>query len=147
MRLTLDYPPVWLAGFAALAWGSGRLLPHGPGWLVWPGGALVAAGVILMGVAALQMHRHRTTIDPHGQPSALVTSGVFGLSRNPIYLADALILAGLCLCLQVPIVALALVPGFMLVVRRRFIANEEARLAEAFPREFAAYRQRSRRWI
>jgi protein-S-isoprenylcysteine O-methyltransferase Ste14 len=131
MRLTLDYPPVWLAGSCAVAWGLGRLVPHGPGWQGLPGWVLILSGLSVMIAAAGTMWRKRTTLDPHGQPAALVTTGVFALSRNPIYLGDALIL----------------VPVFMIVISRRFIAAEEARLATAFPDMFAQYRAHTRRWI
>lgn len=147
MRLTLDYPPVWLAGSCAVAWGLGRLVPHGPGWQGFPGWILILSGLSVMIAAAGTMWRKRTTLDPHGQPAALVTTGVFALSRNPIYLGDALILAGLCLIFAAPVAALILVPVFMIVISRRFIAAEEARLATAFPDMFAQYRAHTRRWI
>lgn len=147
MRLTADYPPVWLAGFAGLAWLAGRLAPHGPGWQVWPGQALIGLGLLVMAAAIRAMWRHRTTVDPHGQPRALVTDGVFALSRNPIYLGDALILAGLCLVFRAPLAGLVLLPAFMAVISRRFIAREEARLACGFPAAFAGYAARTRRWI
>lgn len=147
MRLTADYPPVWLAGFAAIGWAIGRLAPHGPAWLAPLGALMVVLALALMGLAAWRMGRARTTIDPHGAPSRLVTDGVFALSRNPIYLADAAILAGLCLWWQAPVAAIGLVPGFVTVVTRRFIRPEEARLAALFPAEFAIYRREVRRWL
>lgn len=147
MRLNADYPPVWLGGFLGLAWVVGWLAPHGPPWQTLPGWLLVVTGVTLMGAAALALWRHRTTLDPHGRPGALVSTGAFAISRNPIYLGDALILSGLCLIFDAPLAALILVPGFLGVIAHRFIAAEEARLAAAFPADFAAYRRRTRRWI
>lgn len=147
MRLTADYPPVWLGGFVLAAWAAGRAAPHGPDWLARAGLALALAGLALMAWAGLTMVRARTTLDPHGQPGRLVTDGPFRLSRNPIYLADAAVLAGACLAFHAPLAALPLVAGFVAVIGARFIGPEEARLARAFPRDFAAYRQRTRRWI
>lgn len=147
MRLTLDYPPIWLAGFVFLAWLIGRWLPHGPSWQGGFGWVLVGAGFSMMAIAVITMARRRTTVDPHGQPSALVTDGIFGLSRNPIYLADALVLAGFCLLFSAPLVAVLLVPLFAVVIARRFIAAEETRLEAGFPAEFASYRSRTRRWF
>lgn len=147
MRLTADYPPVWLAGFGLAGWLAGKLAPHGPDWIASPGRALIVAGVLLMAWAAWTMHRARTTLDPHGHPSSLVTSGPFRLSRNPIYLADALILAGLCLAFRAPLAAPPLVAGFAAVISARFIRPEERRLAQAFPDAFQAYRRRTRRWL
>ena len=146
MKLTLDYPPVWLAGFAALAWGIGRLAPMPfPGARVL-GWLLLASGVLLLLGAAAQMLARRTTLDPHGAPSALVTGGLYRLSRNPIYLADALMLAGLALVWRAP-QALALVPLFAAVITRRFIRPEEARLMALFPDAFPAFAARTRRWL
>ena len=147
MRLTLDYPPAWLGGFALAGWMIGRLAPHGPGWLADAGLPVVLAGAALMAWAGLTLVRARTTVDPHGQPSRLVTTGPFRLSRNPIYLADALILAGLCLAFRAPLAAPPLVAGFVAVISVRFIPHEERRLARAFPAAFAAYRLRTRRWL
>lgn len=147
MRLTADYPPVWLAGFAAAGWVVGRIAPHGPDWQSGPGWALVAAGAVLMAWAAGTMARARTTVIPHEQPSRLVTAGPFAVTRNPIYLADVLVLTGLCLVFGAPLAALPLAAGFVAVISARFIQPEEARLAAAFPEAFAAYRRRVRRWL
>ena len=50
-----------------------------------------------MGAAALSFLRARSTIVPHEQPAKLITGGLYRLSRNPIYLADLLLLGGLAL--------------------------------------------------
>lgn len=146
MRLTADYPPVWLIGFLGIAWALGRIWPHGPTWLALPGWLSIAAGLVLMLLAALRMWRHRTTVDPHGQPRSLVTDGVFALSRNPIYLGDAMILLGAALVWSAPL-GLLLVPVFAAVIHRRFIRKEETALQRLFPVQFATYRSRTRRWI
>lgn len=147
MRLTADHPPIWLAGLGLAGWAVGRVAPHGPDRLAAAGLPVVLAGVALMIWAVLTLVRARTTVDPHGRPSRLVTSGPFRLSRNPIYLADALILAGACLAFHAPLAAPPLVAGFAAIVSARFVASEEQRLARAFPQAFAAYRQRTRRWL
>lgn len=143
----LDLPPVWLALALALAYGVARLwpMPEVPA-LGLAGRALVLVGAGLMGAAVAQMVLRRTTFIPRRDPSALVTGGVFRLSRNPIYLADATILLGLILHWGAwP--ALPLVPAFASLITRRFIRGEEARLAAAFGADFAAYRARTRRWL
>lgn len=146
MRLTADYPKAWLLGFLAIAWGLGRIWPHGPSWLILPGWIFLIGGLILMLLAARHMRRRGTTLDPHGSAQALVTDGIFALSRNPIYLGDALVIAGAALIWAAPITIL-LVPVFVWVITQRFILREEAYLTERFPQEFAAYRSRTRRWI
>ena len=143
----IDVPPVWLAGFALLAWLQARAWPMGgpPGTGV-VGVALVAAALVLMALAVVRMWRRRTTPIPHREPSALVTDGVFALSRNPIYLGDVTLLAGL-VTLWHAWPSLALVPLLGWVLSRRFVAAEEARLARAFGEAWHDYARRTRRWL
>ena len=144
IRKLFAYPQVWLVIFAGLAFLAGRIVPMPaaplPGWI------LVAAGLALMATAAVTMLRAGATVDPTRQPTALVTHGIFRLSRNPIYLGDVLIVAGLCLMWQ-PLAALVLVPGFLLVIDRRFIRQEEAWLRNRDRAAFDAWAARTRRWL
>ncbi|MDO5369738.1 isoprenylcysteine carboxylmethyltransferase family protein [Paracoccus sp. (in: a-proteobacteria)] len=144
IRKLADYPPVWLLAFALLAFLAGRILPM-PG-LPTAGWTLAVLGLGLMAVAALTMMRAGATVDPTRQPTALVTHGVFRLSRNPIYLGDVLILAGLCLAWQ-PFAALILVPLFVLLIERRFIRQEEAWLRRRDAQAFDLWAARTRRWL
>lgn len=146
MRLTADYPPVWLALALALTWGIGALWPLGIPYGSWLGGALALAGLALMIAAALRMAARRTTIIPHLKPSALVTDGPFALTRNPIYLGDALVLLGVMLWGQA-LLALPLLPAFVWIITRRFILPEEGRLRAAFGAEFDTWAARTPRWI
>jgi protein-S-isoprenylcysteine O-methyltransferase Ste14 len=145
----IDLPPVWLALFVVLARIQATRLP------LWPvehplfdlaGGLLVGGGVLLMLVAVVQMQQNRTTIVPHLEASVLVTNGVFARSRNPIYLGDAMVLAGLILFWG-NWVALVLVPLFMAVIADRFIRPEEARLAARFGPAWTEWSGRVRRWL
>ena len=146
----IDIPPVWLAVALALTWAISEVQP--PSWAVGgplmqlAGGLFVGAGLVLILLAAVEMRKWRTTIVPHQEASHLVTSGIFSRSRNPIYLGDTLILAGLALRWEAP-VALLLVPLFMLTITQRFILAEEDRLRRSFRAEFARYCQKTRRWL
>lgn len=144
----IDLPPLWLGLFAALAWAQAQLLPTGAFGPVATalGGALVVAGILLMLAAFVEFRRHRTTVVPHRQASALITTGIYRLSRNPIYLADALILAGLCLRWSAAS-GLILVPAFTALIAARFIAPEEARLRAGFGTAFDTWAARTRRWL
>jgi len=146
----LDVPPVWMAGFAVLVWLQGHWngpLDSGPGrWAMLPGWLLIGAGVGLAALAARELSRHRTTIIPHQTPGALVQSGIFGWTRNPIYLGDCLVLAGLAFLFHA-LLALPLVLVFGLLISRRFIRWEEARLIATFGPEAEAYMTRVRRWL
>lgn len=146
MKLRLNYPPVWLVGFMALASLIARF--HAP----W-GGEFVVFGYILMGLgvaimvwAATAFRKARTTIVPHQPPTALVRSGPYRFSRNPIYLADMVVLAGWCLVLGSPSALLLLVP-FYFVLLRLFILPEEARLTAHLGNDYLGYQDEVRRWI
>lgn len=144
-----DIPPLWLALFALASWAIGRLLPLPLPSLPFAraaGAVLIGAAMGLMALAALQMALHRTTVIPRRQPAALVTGGVFALSRNPIYLADAIVLAGLDLWWGASL-ALPLVPVFMAFIAHRFIRAEEAWIGAAFGADYKAYCARTRRWL
>jgi len=144
----LDLPPVWLIGFLCLGWAQVTYLPFGPlsgGPIGLLAGGLVGGGVILIVLAFAEMRRHATTVVPHREADALVTSGIFKRSRNPIYLADVLILAGFLLKWGAwP--SLALVPVLIWVLERRFIVPEENRLRRKFRAAYAAYERKTRRW-
>jgi protein-S-isoprenylcysteine O-methyltransferase Ste14 len=143
----IDIPPSWLVLHLAAAWVVSWVSPAifgAAGRLIGP--VLVLAGLALMAVAVLQMTRRRTTFIPRRDPSALVTDGVFSLSRNPIYLGDALILLGAILWLDA-VLALPLVASFVWLIQTRFIRDEEARLTLAFGPEFDLWAARTRRWV
>lgn len=146
----LDLPPLWLAGFAALAWLQMRFLPlglsFGGAWADLLGGLLVGGGILLMLLAFAEFRRQRTTVIPHKTPSRLIQTGIFSRSRNPIYLGDVLILAGLILRFDAPL-SLPLVPVFLWLLERRFVRPEEDRMRRAFRMEFARYERKVRRWL
>lgn len=143
-----DLPPVWLGLSLILVWGLDRLVP----WSLFGaqgmaiGLILVILGLVLMVIAAGQMILRKTTVIPKNDPQALVTGGVFRLSRNPIYLGDALILAGAILWWDVPHGVPVLI-GFMALIQHRFIMDEEARLRRGFGAEFDRWAARTGRWV
>ncbi|WP_233901912.1 methyltransferase family protein [Paracoccus denitrificans] len=140
-------PPAWLVLFASAGAVLGWLVPLGlPVALRWAGLLLIGAALALMLWAALTMARARTTVMPGRRPEALVTTGPFRFSRNPIYLGDLILLAGLMLALRTP-AGLVTVPAFALFLQRRFILREEAVIAAAFGSAYDRYRMQVRRWI
>ncbi len=146
----IDLPPVWLVGFAALAWVQARVLPFGlslgSGLTGLLSGLLIGGGIVLALLAVVEFRRHQTTVMPHETPSTMVQSGIYKRSRNPIYLGDVLILAGLILRFDA-VLSLVLIPIFVWVLERRFILPEEDRLRRTFRADFARYERSTRRWI
>lgn len=144
----LDWPPVWTFVGLMIAWIAGKVLPWGILGQAGPylGSGLVVAGLAIMAIAVAQMLRARTTVIPRQNPQRLVTGGIFAYTRNPIYLGDAVVLAGACLWWQVPWL-LPMVWVFMRVIETRFIRDEEARLDAGFGDEFRRWAKRTRRWF
>lgn len=145
----LDLPPVWLMAMIACVFGVDRLVPglgFGWGWTRVLGDLLIVLGLGVIGGAAWAFLRARSSIIPRRVPSALLTSGVFRFSRNPIYLGDALILSGLILRWDV-LPALITVPVFAGLITRRFIRGEEAVLSKQFGDAFDRWAAQVRRWI
>lgn len=148
IKTFLDWPPVWLAGFLALGY-SMRLTESGislEARVRYLGAAFVVLGLLLMLLAAAQMHKRKTTIVPHRAPTALVTQGVFRFSRNPIYLADVFLLLGAILWWQA-YAAMILVPVFMAVIEWRFIRLEEKKLKAHFGAAYDDWAANVRRWL
>lgn len=144
MRL---YPPV----ITAAAAGAMAALDHwGPmarmGGHNWYGAVPAALGVALVLWSALAMRRRGTTLHPFGQPSALVVSGPFRLSRNPIYLGFSLILIGVAASLGSSS-PWAVWAAWVFAMERLFVLPEEAAMAKLFGDSYAAYAAKVRRWL
>jgi len=83
---------------------------------------------------------------PREEPSALVGCGPYRWSRNPIYIADLMILAGWAISLGAPL-GLVLIYPLQQVLLRRFILPEERVLTEHLGAAYEAYCGRVRRWV
>ena len=96
----------------------------------------------------LSFRRARTTVNPlrPANSSALVTSGIYRHTRNPMYLGMATLLAAWATWLGTPWALFGIV-AFVAWITRFQIIPEERVLANLFGADFAAYRARVRRWI
>lgn len=143
-------PIVALAGALAMGW----LDRHAPllRWLEPPwnriGLAFIATGFAIDLTAVATFFRERTTIDPIRieRSARLVVSGLYRISRNPMYLGLLLVLSGFGLWLG------SLTPFLVVVAVERIlvlwqIRHEEAVLAEKFGAAYRNYAQRVRRWL
>jgi len=150
MKLLIPPPLVFLLAII-LTYAGKRVLPSMRVDLpLMPnvGLALAALGVLLALLAVSGFVSRRTTVSPHHpeKSSALVTDGVYAFTRNPMYLALALIAAG-CALMQAAPLGLVFVAGAIWYITRYQIRPEEEALSETFGAEFDAYRKRVRRWI
>lgn len=145
------WPPVLLVGTVAAAWVLQRVVP-----LPWPGLGDTAsriaglglglAGVALMAWSIATLWRARTTVMPNEAATTLVTDGPFRYRRNPIYLADILILLGLAELMR-NIWLVLLTPVFGLLVIWLAILPEERHLEARFGDAYREYKERTRRLI
>ena len=149
-RLQLKIPPVVLVLIAAAV--MAIIAYTLPGAMPVPFKAEIALLLALSGVwvalAGVQaFRRHKTTVNPltPEQSSALVATGVYRISRNPMYLGMlCLLLAWAWWLQQWPALLGPLL--FVLWLNRFQIAPEERALAARFGEEYAAYCRRVRRW-
>jgi protein-S-isoprenylcysteine O-methyltransferase Ste14 len=106
----------------------------------------VAIWLALDGAAMLHFRRARTSMVPMRPTTALVTSGPYGFTRNPMYVGMAVLYSALALSLGV-IWALAVLPLVIIAVDRLVIAREEPYLERKFGDQYREYKSRVRRWI
>lgn len=143
-------PPVITALTAGLMWLTSS--SQGERWSVMGqlGLALLIAfmGLMLMVLAARTLHQANTTLLPFNpsQTSTLVTQGVFGYSRNPIYVGDGLLLLAWGIWLGNGI-SLWWLLVFVLYMTKVQIKAEEQALTKKFGQPYQQYRQQVRRWL
>jgi protein-S-isoprenylcysteine O-methyltransferase Ste14 len=109
---------------------------------------LMAIGVGLIVAARIALNRAGTTWHPTepGRTTALVTSGVYGFSRNPTYLGMEIVLLGWAVVLASPAAVLvsALFVGY---ITRFQIRPEEQVLSVSLGQGYRDYSKRVRRWV
>lgn len=150
LELKVPPPVVWLV-CTVLALG---LAQAAPAWTFpFPAQRLLALVIAVLGVASgligiYTFRRARTTVDPHHpeQATALVATGIYGLTRNPMYLGLALVLLGVIVW-QANVAALLALAVLVLYLTRFQIRPEESRLQHLFGADYAAYCARVRRWV
>jgi len=141
-------PRYFVAALAAIA--VLAVVVPGPQILPYPWTLLGLVPLLLGGalnvVADRQFKSVGTTVKPFETSHRLITDGVYGLSRNPMYLGMVSILAGAALLLGV-VTPWFVIPIFAAVIQRVFIRSEERMLEEQFPEEWPAYAGRVRQWF
>jgi protein-S-isoprenylcysteine O-methyltransferase Ste14 len=144
-------PPVVVAIIGAAMWAVNQKLGLGniESALLAPiAVAVLVVGLLLMAAAIASFIAAKTTINPLRPSSAsnLMTTGVFKLSRNPIYLADLLILAALAVWFG-NVVNVVFLPFFVWYINRFQIVPEERALTTLFGESYVTYCLNVRRWF
>jgi protein-S-isoprenylcysteine O-methyltransferase Ste14 len=141
-----DTPPVWMivAPVLALAFRPAGGVP-GPFGLIL-GLLVLAGGMALVVLAQRELRAHGAGAMPGATPSALVTTGPYRYSRNPIRLGTLAALAGLSLLIVSPI-GIVVVPALWFVLNDRFAKPGESRMAAGFGDAWRDDSARARRWV
>ncbi|WP_420113096.1 methyltransferase family protein [Pseudactinotalea sp.] len=142
------YPPLIYSGGLLLALVGHLLHPLALPSAVWVRLLAVvpfAVAVVLVVAAEREFARAATPMLPFRDASALITSGPFRFSRNPIYVAFTLIVLGVALATASWWPVLSLLPALLVITS--VIRGEEERLRRIFGDEYLEYCRRVRRWI
>jgi protein-S-isoprenylcysteine O-methyltransferase Ste14 len=145
-------PPLLYVACLVLGFTLERLLPlplsfpGSPLVSAWAGGGLILVGIAVATAGARNFSRADTPV-PSNQPvRALVTTGIHGWSRNPIYVGMLLLYAGIGIAARSPWVLILALP-LILILRYGVIAREEAYLERRFGDTYRDYKARVRRWL
>lgn len=139
------WPPTLVVLFALFAW-FGTVASTIAGWQLWLGGGFILLGLALDALGAAQLLRHKTAVLPHRGASNLVDTGLFSLSRNPIYVGYVIILIGIAV-LRPGLVSALCVAAFAILLFKLAIEPEEAHLSARFGAHWDEYAARVPRWL
>jgi len=113
-------------------------------WTV--GGGLILIGIAIVAAGIGNFSRAATPV-PSNQPvRALVTTGIHGWSRNPIYVGMFLLYGGIGVAAGSPWIMLLALP-LAITLRYAVVAREEAYLERRFGEAYRDYKARVRRWL
>ena len=141
-------PLIFLSGLligVAISWHYPvAILPDFAGYLI--GGVLVIFGLGIIFNARSKMAKVGTNIEPWEPTTAILSDGIYGISRNPVYVAMIFIYLGVVLIFNLfwllpPLVLVLIVMHFGVILR------EEKYLERKFGGEYLRYKKRVRRWI
>lgn len=124
-------------------WIEGRLADA---YLTIIGGLIAVISLIYLIISALKHKAAGSNVEPWKPTTTIITDGVYKYSRNPIYVAMAVVYAGVAIAAG-SWLALLFLPLCLLFIRYYVIAREEAYLEEKFGKEYLDYKARVRRWL
>ena len=146
--MRINPPTLFLILIAAIV-AADRLLPlieFAETWLPWGGAVIAIAGVGVSVAAKRHFQRIGTNVYTFEEPGDLVTTGLFGISRNPMYLGLVVAAFGAAL-VSATLSALVLSTAFTLIVRYWYVAYEESAMLRRFGEPYRAYCRRVGRWF
>ena len=109
-------------------------------------GSLIIIGIAVFAAGIRNFSSAATPVQGTKPTSTLVTSGIHGWSRNPIYLGMFLLYGGIGLVVRSPWVLILMLP-LAITIRYGVVAREEAYLERRFGDAYQHYKARVRRWL
>ena len=106
----------------------------------------LALGIAFNLIADRAFKKNKTTVKPFEKSTVLITGGVFGISRHPMYLGFVLILTGVAI-LMGSLTPYLVIVAFVILMHAIFVRAEEEMLEETFGDAWLKYKKRVRRWI
>jgi protein-S-isoprenylcysteine O-methyltransferase Ste14 len=110
------------------------------------GAALALGGFVMIGLGARRFLAAGTNIPPNLPTTTLVVDGIYGRTRNPLYLGSTLVYLGLSVAAGSLWAFVLLVP-LLWVINMGVVAREERYLERKFGDAYRAYKARVRRWV
>jgi protein-S-isoprenylcysteine O-methyltransferase Ste14 len=104
------------------------------------------AGIIMNLMADRAFKKAGTTVKPYQESVALITDGVFRVSRHPMYAGFVLILLGIAILLG-SVTSYGVIIIFAVLMDVMFIRIEEHMLEETFGETWLTYKKQVRRWL
>lgn len=140
-------PPLIALVFVLIGYGLHALFPLKISIdLKFYGYILIATGLLMITSSAVLFRKSRTKLEPWKTTSAIVTTGVYRFTRNPIYLSFVFIASGISLLVGTFWILIMQIPS-MLVITFYVIRKEEIYLREKFGLLYTSYADRVRRWL
>jgi len=105
-------------------------------------------GICIALLGLFEFQKAKTTVNPHHihKASSLVTTGIYRITRNPMYLGMVFLLIAWCIKLG-DLLGLFIIPFFMWTMTNLQIKPEEAAMTKLFGQEFENYKKKVRRWL
>ena len=112
-----------------------------------PGGVLLMfVGIVLVVLARRELSRYGQPTDPGLPTRQMIITGVFSISRNPLYLGGVMVVAGISSAFNLPWSLLFLLPSIV-ACHYILIAPEEKYLAATFGEKYDSYTVTVHRWF
>ncbi|MEH6575821.1 MAG: isoprenylcysteine carboxylmethyltransferase family protein [Amphritea sp.] len=142
-------PPLVFLVIIIVMYGVEYVLPIGLGAsavLKYVGILVVVLGVLVVFLASRYFKHAETNIEPWKPTTKIISSGIYGYSRNPIYLAFCLVQIGIALFLNSFWILISFMVSASLVYHIA-IKKEERYLEKKFGEDYIRYKNKVRRWL